>query len=142
MTNRCLSHLVVDFEIRKTDVMNSTRCGIFCPTWQSKYDRLPLDSMIMVTYDTTTEVAATGPTQHVEAQGSGSMPVARLTPIRFGEFLCQRDLITEEQLLEALGDHWSNGGKIGTAVGRQGFLDFDEIERQAAAYHSLETVEI
>jgi hypothetical protein len=63
-------------------------------------------------------------------------------PIRFGEFLCQRQLITEEQLLEALGDHWSNGGKIGTAVERQGFLDFDEIERQAAAYHSLETVEI
>tara|TARA_R110002096_G_scaffold299503_6_gene494252 strand:- start:179839 stop:180129 length:291 start_codon:yes stop_codon:yes gene_type:complete len=96
----------------------------------------------MGTYDTTNEVAVPGQTQFVQAQGSGAMPAARLTPIRFGEFLCQRALITEEQLLEALGDHWSNGGKIGTAVERQGFLDFEEIERQAAAYHSLETVEI
>ncbi len=96
----------------------------------------------MGTYDTINEVDATvGQTLHVAAQGSGAV-VARLTPIRFGEFLCQQQLITEEQLLEALGDHWSNGGKIGTAVERQGFLDFDEIERQAAAYHSLETVEI
>ncbi len=66
----------------------------------------------------------------------------RLIAIRFGEFLCQQDLITEEQLLEALGDHWSNGGNIGTAVHRQGFLAREEIERQAAAYHSLETVEV
>jgi len=94
----------------------------------------------MGTYDTVTEVdPLAGKTQHVKAEGSGAI---RLMPIRFGEFLCQRQLITEEQLLEALGDHWSNGGKIGTAVERQGFLDFDEIERQAAAYHSLETVEI
>lgn len=96
--------------------------------------------MIMGTYETNNQSdSATGLTQHVAAQGSG---VIRLTPIRFGEFLCQRDLITEEQLLEALGDHWSNGGKIGSAVARQGFLDQEEIERQAAAYHSLETVEV
>jgi len=75
----------------------------------------------------------------VRATGSGAV---RLTAIRFGEYLCQRELITEEQLLEALGDHWSNGGNIGAAVRRQGFLDSEEIERQAAAYHSLDTVEI
>ncbi len=85
--------------------------------------------------------------QPIAAQGSGGVqsiarPAIRLTPIRFGEFLCQKELITEEQLLEALGDHWSNGGKIGSAVALQGFLDPEEIERQAAAYHSLETVEV
>lgn len=96
----------------------------------------------MGTYETNDTVEAAAPSADSaspSAQGSG--PV-RLTAIRFGEFLCQRDLITEEQLLEALGDHWSNGGNIGSAVLRQGFLDIHEIERQAAAYHSLDTVEI
>lgn len=94
----------------------------------------------MGTYETMNGTDATsGQTQHVRAEGSGP---ARLTRVRFGEYLCQRELISEEQLLEALGDHWSNGGTIGAAVLRQGFLDAEEIERQAAAYHSLDTVEI
>lgn len=66
----------------------------------------------------------------------------RLRAIRFGEFLCQGQHITEEQLLEALGDHWSNGGTIGAAVCRQGFMAPDEVERQAVLYHSLDTVEV
>ncbi len=65
-----------------------------------------------------------------------------LREIRFGEFLCEQSLISEEQLLQALGDHWSNGGTIGKAIARQGFLPADEIERQASAYHSLDVVEI
>jgi hypothetical protein len=67
---------------------------------------------------------------------------ARLTALPFGEFLCSQELISEEQLLQALGDHWSNGGNIGTAICRQGFLQRDEVERQAIIYHSLDTVEI
>jgi hypothetical protein len=97
----------------------------------------------MGTYETNdggvTPVQAGNAPFNGHAEGSGPI---RLTPIRFGEFLCQRDLITEEQLLEALGDHWSNGGNIGSAVERQGFLRSDVIEREAAAYHSLDTVEI
>lgn len=65
-----------------------------------------------------------------------------LVPIRFGEFLCERKLITDEQLLEALGDHWSNGGKLGRAIARRGILSEAEVERAANAYHGLETVEI
>jgi len=65
-----------------------------------------------------------------------------LVPIRFGEFLCERKLITDEQLLDALGDHWSNGGRIGNAISRRGFLSPDEVERQASAYHELEIIEI
>ena len=74
-----------------------------------------------------------------EAQAKGS---ARLTAIRFGEFLCQRELISEEQLLEALGDHWSNGGNIGSAICRQGFMDRDDLEQQARLYHSIDTIEV
>ena len=69
-------------------------------------------------------------------------PTAHLLPIRFGEFLCERALITDEQLLDALGDHWVNGGKIGAAIARRGFLSQDEIERQAADYHGLDVIEI
>ena len=69
-------------------------------------------------------------------------PQARLLPIRFGEFLCELDLISDEQLLDALGDHWVNGGKIGLAIVRRGFLSTAEVERQAALYHDLDVIEI
>ena len=65
-----------------------------------------------------------------------------LIPIRFGEFLCERELITDEQLLDALGDHWSNGGRIGSAIARRGYLSAAEIEREAVRYHQLETIEV
>ncbi|MBL4636784.1 MAG: hypothetical protein JKY56_23235 [Kofleriaceae bacterium] len=65
-----------------------------------------------------------------------------LRAIRFGEFLCERELISEEQLLQALGDHWSNGGNIGAAVCRGGFLNREKIEMEAEVYHSLDTIEV
>ncbi|HLU66062.1 MAG TPA: hypothetical protein VKZ63_07290 [Kofleriaceae bacterium] len=54
----------------------------------------------------------------------------------------EKNLISDEQLLAALGDHWSNGGTIGAAISRSGFLPPEEIERQAALYHALDVVEI
>jgi hypothetical protein len=71
-------------------------------------------------------------------------PAARpsLVPIRFGEYLCERNLLSDEQLLDVLADHWSNGGKIGTAVSRRGFLPAEVVEREAALYHGLEIVEV
>ncbi len=67
---------------------------------------------------------------------------ARLMPIRFGEYLCEKELISDEQLLDALGDHWANGGKIGAAIARRGFMSEIDVERLAAEYHSLTIVEI
>lgn len=67
---------------------------------------------------------------------------ARLLPIRFGEFLRERRLLTDEQLLDALGEHWSNGGRIGSAIARRGYLSREEIEQQAEAYHTLDVIEI
>jgi len=65
-----------------------------------------------------------------------------LETIRFGEYLFERAIITEEELLSALAEHWSNGGRIGAAIARLGLLDSDEVERYAAAYHQLEIVEV
>lgn len=71
-----------------------------------------------------------------------SVEIARLLPIRFGEYLCEKALITDEQLLDALGDHWSNGGRIGAAIARRGYLSQERIEAMAAEYHGLEVIEI
>ena len=69
-------------------------------------------------------------------------PVLDLEPIRFGEFLLEQRVLTAEQHLDALADHWSNGGRIGSAVSRRGFLTQLQVERLAARYHSLDVVEI
>lgn len=65
-----------------------------------------------------------------------------LEPIRFGEFLYERDLLDEEQLLAVLADHWSNGGRIGAVVSRRGILSTEEVELQAHIYHGLEVIEV
>ncbi len=65
-----------------------------------------------------------------------------LEPIRFGEFLLERQALTDEQLLDALADHWSNGGRIGSAVSRRGFLTQTQVEGFATRYHGLDTVEV
>jgi hypothetical protein len=80
------------------------------------------------------------------AGGSGAMtgraPRRKLERIRFGEFLLEKKLLNDEQLLAALAEHWSNGGNIGTAICRAGFLPPEEVERQAALYHGLDVIEI
>ena len=70
------------------------------------------------------------------------MPRRGLQRIRFGEYLVEKNLISDEQLLAALGDPWSNGGTIGAAITRSGFLPPAEVERQAALYHDLDVIEI
>lgn len=79
---------------------------------------------------------------HHETTRAGDAPRLALQRVRFGEFLCEQSLIDDEQLLAALGDHWSNGGSIGAAIVRAGYLSADEIERQAARFHTLDVVEI
>jgi hypothetical protein len=66
-----------------------------------------------------------------------------LQPVRFGEFLRDRNLITEEQWLAALATHWSvRRLSIGAAIAQHGFLPAHEIEREARAFHDLDVVEV
>lgn len=62
--------------------------------------------------------------------------------MRFGEFLYENTNLSEEQLIEALADHWSNGGTIGTAICRRGFLARDEIEQWAEIFHGVQLLEL
>ena len=75
-------------------------------------------------------------------------PLATLEPVRFGEFLLHRNLISDEQWLAALAQHWSlavlgKRSRIGTAIIENGFLAKDVVEREARAFHDeIDVVEI
>ncbi len=74
-------------------------------------------------------------------------PLATLEPVRFGEFLLLRNLISDEQWLAALAEHWSANGSsrrpIGTTIVARGFLAKDIVEREARAFHDdIEVVEV
>jgi hypothetical protein len=74
-------------------------------------------------------------------------PLATLEPVRFGEFLLLRNLISDEQWLAALAEHWSAAGTarrpIGTTIVTNGFLAKEIVEREARAFHDdIEVVEV
>jgi len=69
---------------------------------------------------------------------------AMLAPLRFGEYLRERNLITDEQLLAALASHWSERRcSIGRTLVELGILPLDLVEAEARAYHDeLDVVEV
>jgi hypothetical protein len=75
-------------------------------------------------------------------------PLATLEPVRFGEFLLTKNLITDEQWLAALADHWSSAvtgqrRRIGTTIIEWGFLDREVVEAEARAFHDdIEVIEV
>ena len=74
-------------------------------------------------------------------------PVATLEPVRFGEFLLHRNLITDEQWLCALAEHWSAEGArkmpIGSTIVSNGFLAREIVEREARVFHEdIDIVEV
>jgi hypothetical protein len=74
-----------------------------------------------------------------------SVRFATLEPIRFGEFLRERNLISEEQWLAALAEHWSSPHRtrIGSTIVASGFLPLEIVEAEARAFHDeLDVVEV
>ena len=69
-----------------------------------------------------------------------------LQPVRFGEFLRDRALLTDEQWLAALAGHWSQpnyGARIGDTIVAAGFLSANVVEAEAKIFHDdLDVVEI
>ena len=68
------------------------------------------------------------------------MGMQGLTQMRFGDFLVDRKIISEGELLDALAEHWMSGRRIGESIVRKGYLPPTEIERLAREYESLSTV--
>jgi hypothetical protein len=75
-------------------------------------------------------------------------PVATLEPVRFGEFLRDRHLISDEQWLAALAQHWSEpltGRRrmIGATIIENGYLAPEVVEAEARVFHDdLDVIEI
>lgn len=73
---------------------------------------------------------------------------ATLEPVRFGEFLRDRHMISDEQWIAALADHWSAplGGHrrlIGTTIIERGFLTAEQVESEARVFHDdLDVIEV
>ena len=69
---------------------------------------------------------------------------ATLEPVRFGEFLRDRSLLSDEQWLAALAMHWSSpGSRVGDAIIEQGFLAAGIVEAEARVFHDdLQVVEV
>ncbi|HEU0031846.1 MAG TPA: hypothetical protein VFQ53_14520 [Kofleriaceae bacterium] len=70
---------------------------------------------------------------------------ATLEPVRFGEFLRDRHLISDEQWLAALADHWSarRRHRIGRIIVDHGFLPSEVVEAEARVFHDdLDVVEV
>lgn len=64
----------------------------------------------------------------------------RLRPIRFGEYLVERSILSEGALLDVLADHWAYGCRIGDSVVRCGYLASDEVERLAVEFQTLKVI--
>jgi hypothetical protein len=63
-----------------------------------------------------------------------------LERVRFGEFLVEKKLIEEGQLLDALADHWMSGCRIGESVARKGYLKVDQVKQLLQEFENLTTV--
>lgn len=79
------------------------------------------------------------------SQSEAARAPATLEPVRFGEFLRDRSLITDDQWLAALALHWSasHRRRIGDIIVDAGFLAPEVVEAEARAFHDdLEVVEV
>jgi hypothetical protein len=75
----------------------------------------------------------------------GPHNLATLEPVRFGEFLRDRNLISDEQWLAALALHWSAARRrrIGQTIVESGFLTREVVEAEARAFHEdIDVVEV
>jgi hypothetical protein len=73
------------------------------------------------------------------------LTIATLEPVRFGEFLRDRYVITEEEWLAALAEHWSTGARLplGHTLVERGVLPAEVVEAEARAFHDeLDVVEV
>lgn len=72
-------------------------------------------------------------------------PRAHLVAVRFGEFLRDCELISDEQWLAALAAHWSEEPRrrIGDIVVAHGYLTTEVVERAADQFHDgLDVIEV
>lgn len=68
------------------------------------------------------------------------MGANQLRVIRFGDYLVSARALSEEQLLDALAEHWVTGERVGDVVCRRGYLAPEKVERYAREYEQVKVV--
>jgi len=68
------------------------------------------------------------------------MSSGALKPIRFGEFLVEKQVLNDGQLLDALAEHWATGRRLGETISARGYLAREEVEGYASEYENLNVV--
>ena len=72
------------------------------------------------------------------------MPATTLRPFEFSDYLTdylvERGVVDEGQLLDAQAEAWGRGEPLGEAVVARGFLAPEEMKRLAAEYENLRVV--
>jgi hypothetical protein len=63
-----------------------------------------------------------------------------LTPIEFGDYLIERKILDEGQLLDVLAEHWLTRTHLADSIVRRGYLERAEVERLVAEYENLQVV--
>ena len=63
-----------------------------------------------------------------------------LKPIEFGDYLLERRVLDEAQLLDVLADHWQNNTRLADAIVRRGYLPQAEVDRLVEEYENLHVV--
>ena len=49
--------------------------------------------------------------------------------IRFGEYLVEKKVLDDRQLLDVLAEHWASGRRVGETIAARGYLATEEVER-------------
>src|SRR5262249_51023697 len=75
-----------------------------------------------------------------DREGGDGMQDRLLRPIRFGEFLVEKQVLNDGQLLDALAEHWATGVRLGETITARGYLPREEVERYANEYENLNVV--
>lgn len=70
------------------------------------------------------------------------MPAQRPQRIRLGDFLVEKNLITDEQLQEALNQQKTSGKKLGKIIVDSGFVKEDEIAKALARQLNIKYVDL
>ena len=63
-----------------------------------------------------------------------------LRPLEFGDYLIERKMLDEAQLLDALAETWQTRSRLAESLVRRGYLGKDEVDRLLVEYDNLNVV--
>jgi hypothetical protein len=91
--------------------------------------------------------SASGPGRGVGRHGQALQPApepefeeAGLRPVDFGEFLVERRVLDEEQLLDVLADHWARRAPLHDSIAARGYVPPARLAALLAEFENVHVV--